>query len=95
MMNILFHHPSMGYFLEGYFMIFRETFPSEMKPGECSAKITNKKGRKVKKSGKEKKQNVKIEEAVSHFKPNILKVYPFSPKVQKLQFSTRNRLKPE
>ena len=48
-----------------YFMIFRENFPSEMKPGKCSAKKNQQKRAKKWKKGKEKKQKVDIEKAVS------------------------------
>ena len=79
-MKILSHHPSIGYFLEHYFMIFRENVPSEMKPGKCSAKRLTKRGWKVKTSRKEKKQKlVKNRGASVSFKPNILKFCPSPP----------------
>lgn len=76
-------------------MIFRENFPSEVKPGKCSAKKKlTKRGKKVKKGEGEEAKGKYREGSVS-FKQNILKFFHFSPKLQKLQFCTRNRLKPE
>ena len=59
-----------------------------------SKKKTNKKGQKSEKREGEEAKGKYREGSVS-FKQNILKFFHFSPKLQKLQFCTRNRLKPE
>ena len=79
-----------------YFMIFRENFPSEMKPGKCSAKKNQQKWAKKWKKGEGEETKGKHREGSVSFKQNILKLFfHFSPNLQKLQFCTRNRLKPE
>ena len=65
-MNISFHHPPIGYFLESY--ISRSSgkiSPLKWSLVNAQQKKTNKKGQKSEKKGKEKKQKVDIEKAVS------------------------------
>ena len=95
-MNILFHHPPIGYFLESY--ISRSSgkiFPLKWSLVNAQQKKTNKKGQKSEKKGEGEEAKGRHREGSVSFKQNILNFYLFCPKLQKLQFCTRNRLKPE
>ena len=70
-----------------YFTIFRENFPSEMKPGKCSAKKTNKNGQKSEKKGKEKKQKVDIEKAMSLSNKTSWNFSTFAPNFRSCSFA--------
>ena len=94
-MNISFHHPPIGYFLESY--ISRSSgkiFPLKWSLLNAQQKKLTKRTKKWKKGEGEEAKGRHREGSVS-FKQNILKFFHFSPKLQKLQFCTRNRLKPE
>ena len=95
-MNISFHHPPIGYFLESY--ISRSSgkiFPLKWSLVNAQQKKTNKKGQKSEKKGEGEEAKGRHREGSVSFKQNILKFFHFCPKLQKLQFCTRNRLKPE
>ena len=94
-MNISFHHPPIGYFLESY--ISRSSgkiFPLKWSLLNAQQKKLTKRTKKWKKGEGEEAKGKHREGSVS-FKQNILKFFHFSPKLQKLHYGTRNRLKPE
>ena len=65
-MNISFHHPPIGYFLESHISWSSgKIFPWNWSLVNAQQKKTNKNGQKSEKKGKEKKQKVDIEKAVS------------------------------
>lgn len=95
-MNISFHHLPIGYFLESY--ISRSSgkiFPLKWSLVNAQQKKNKQKGAKKWKKREGEEAKGKRREGSVSFKQNILKFFHFCPKLQKLQFCTRNRLKPE
>ena len=87
-MNISFHHPPIGYFLESY--ISRSSgkiFPLKWSLVNAQRKKTNKKGQKSEKKGKEKKQKVDIEKAVSLSNKTSWNFSTFPPNVRSCSFA--------
>ena len=95
-MNISFHRPPIGYFLESHISWSSgKIFPRKWSLVNAQQKKTNKNGQKKWKKGEREEAKGRHREGSVSFKQNILKFFHFSPKLQKLQFCTRNRLKPE
>lgn len=87
-MNISFHHPPIGYFLESY--ISRSSgkiFPLKWSLVNAQQKKTNKKGQKSEKKGKEKKQKVDIEKAVSLSNKTSWNFSTFPPNFRSCSFA--------